>query len=92
MSRLNHPNVLRFYGLVVNGPLVVGIMTEFAKNGSLASYLRWVGGWVGAGVGIGIGFSGWGCTVPACECVDMGGVVFFTAECGVRMMEASFRA
>ena len=22
MSRLNHPNVLRFYGLVVNGPLV----------------------------------------------------------------------
>ncbi|GAB4816617.1 hypothetical protein N2152v2_003663 [Parachlorella kessleri] len=40
MSRLNHPNVLRFYGLVVKGPLVVGIMTEFAKNGSLASYLR----------------------------------------------------
>ena len=27
MSRLNHPNVLRFYGLVVDGPLVVGIMT-----------------------------------------------------------------
>jgi hypothetical protein len=41
MSRLNHPNVLRFYGLVVKGPLVVGIMTEFAKNGSLTSYLRW---------------------------------------------------
>lgn len=40
MSRLNHPNVLRFFGLVVEGALVVGIMTEFAKNGSLASYLR----------------------------------------------------
>lgn len=42
MSRLNHPNVLRFYGLVVKGPLVVGIMMEFAKNGSLSSYLRCV--------------------------------------------------
>lgn len=27
MSRLNHPNVLRFFGLVVDGPMVVGIMT-----------------------------------------------------------------
>lgn len=27
MSRLNHPNVLRFFGLVVEGPMVVGIMT-----------------------------------------------------------------
>ncbi|KAL4860150.1 putative serine/threonine-protein kinase SIS8 [Chlorella vulgaris] len=40
MSRLNHPNVLRFFGLVVDGPMVVGIMTEFAAAGSLASYLR----------------------------------------------------
>eukprot|EP00887_Chlorella_sp_A99_P004451 scaffold30.g4451.t1 len=40
MSRLNHPNVLRFYGLVVEGPLVVGIMTEFAASGSLAAHLR----------------------------------------------------
>lgn len=40
MSRLNHPNVLRFFGLVVEGPMVVGIMTEFAAAGSLASYLR----------------------------------------------------
>lgn len=40
MSRLNHPNVLRFFGLVVEGPMVVGIMTEFAAAGSLASYLH----------------------------------------------------
>lgn len=40
MSRLNHPNVLRFFGLVVDGPMVVGIMTEFAAAGSLASHLR----------------------------------------------------
>jgi serine/threonine protein kinase len=40
MSRLNHPNVLRFFGLVVEGPMVVGIMTEFAAAGSLAQYLR----------------------------------------------------
>lgn len=40
MSRLNHPNVLRFYGLVVSGPLVVGIMTEYARGGSLSQYLR----------------------------------------------------
>lgn len=40
MSRLNHPNVLRFYGLVTQGDVVVGIMTEFAGSGSLASFLR----------------------------------------------------
>jgi serine/threonine protein kinase len=40
MSRLNHPNVLRFYGLVTSGRLVVGIMTEFAAGGSLAAALR----------------------------------------------------
>lgn len=38
MSRLNHPNILRFYGLVVDDQgTVVGIMTEFAAGGSLAS-------------------------------------------------------
>lgn len=31
MSRLNHPNVLRFFGLVVEGPMVVGIMTGACK-------------------------------------------------------------
>lgn len=40
MSRLNHPNVLRFYGLVTKGDCVVGIMTEFAGGGSLATFLR----------------------------------------------------
>jgi hypothetical protein len=40
MSRLNHPNVLRFYGLVTQGDYVVGIMTEFAASGSLASFMR----------------------------------------------------
>ena len=40
MSRLNHPNVLRFFGLVTQGEFVVGIMTEFAASGSLASFLR----------------------------------------------------
>lgn len=40
MSRLNHPNVLRFFGLVVQKNMVVGIMTEFAAQGSLAALLR----------------------------------------------------
>ena len=40
MSRLNHPNVLRFFGLVTQGEFVVGIMTEFAASGSLSTFLR----------------------------------------------------
>ena len=40
MSRLNHPNVLRFFGLVTQDDYVVGIMTEFAANGSLATFMR----------------------------------------------------
>jgi len=40
MSRLNHPNVLRFFGLVTQGEFVVGIMTEFAASGSLAAFMR----------------------------------------------------
>ena len=33
MSRLNHPNVLRFFGLVVEGPRVVGIMMGERRGG-----------------------------------------------------------
>lgn len=44
MKGLNHPNVLRFFGVVVDTELedakVVGIITEFVKGGSLAHYLR----------------------------------------------------
>ena len=44
LSNLNHPNVLRFYGVVVEShaePNVIGIMTEYMKGGSLAAFLRW---------------------------------------------------
>lgn len=40
MSRLNHPNVLRFYGLVTEGEFVVGIMTEYADSGNLSTFMR----------------------------------------------------
>ena len=43
LGGLNHPNVLRFYGVVVAGredPAVIGIMTEFMRGGSLAQFLR----------------------------------------------------
>lgn len=43
LSALNHPNVLRFYGVVLeepDPPLVVGIMTEFMRSGSLSHLLR----------------------------------------------------
>ena len=43
LSNLNHPNVLRFYGVVVESyaePNVIGIMTEYMKGGSLAAFLR----------------------------------------------------
>lgn len=40
ISRLNHPNVLRFFGLVTQEDYVVGIMTEFAASGSLATFMR----------------------------------------------------
>lgn len=43
LSNLNHPNVLRFYGVVVESyaePNVIGIMTEYMKGGSLAAALR----------------------------------------------------
>jgi len=45
LSNLNHPNVLRFYGVVVESyaePNVIGIMTEYMKGGSLAAFLRLV--------------------------------------------------
>lgn len=44
LSNLNHPNVLRFYGVVVESyaePNVIGIMTEYMKGGSLAAFLRY---------------------------------------------------
>jgi len=43
LASLNHPNVLRFYGVVIAGredPAVIGIMTEFMRGGSLAQFLR----------------------------------------------------
>ena len=43
LSNLNHPNVLRFYGVVVESqaePNVIGIMTEYMKGGSLSAFLR----------------------------------------------------
>lgn len=43
LAALNHPNVLRFYGVVTAGPFdqtVVGIMTEFMNGSSLSNYLR----------------------------------------------------
>lgn len=44
LAALNHPNVLRFYGVVTASPgdqTVVGIMTEFMNGSSLSNYLRY---------------------------------------------------
>ena len=44
LAALNHPNVLRFYGVVtkeVGDQTVVGIMTEFMPGSSLSNYLRY---------------------------------------------------
>lgn len=43
LAGLNHPNVLRFYGVVVDDAddsMVVGIMTEFMSRGSLSALLK----------------------------------------------------
>lgn len=43
LAALNHPNVLRFYGVVTkeeSDHTVVGIMTEFMPGSSLSNYLR----------------------------------------------------
>lgn len=43
LAAVNHPNVLRFYGVVLESahdPAVVGIMTEYMRDGSLAAWLR----------------------------------------------------
>lgn len=44
LARLNHPNIIRMYGMVVEGAAgheaVAGIMTEFVRNGSLTQLLR----------------------------------------------------
>ena len=40
---MNHPNVLRFYGVVVESqanPTCIGIMTEYMRGGSLADLIR----------------------------------------------------
>ena len=39
LAGLNHPNVLRFYGAVIDDVTVVGIMTEYMKGGSLSQLL-----------------------------------------------------
>ncbi len=43
LSKLNHPNVLRMYGVVCQSsqdPTIVGIICEFVKGGSLTASLR----------------------------------------------------
>ncbi len=43
LAGLNHPNVLRFYGVVVDDVdecTVVGIMTEYMNRGSLSALLK----------------------------------------------------
>jgi serine/threonine protein kinase len=45
LADLNHPNVLRFYGVVTQSasdPTVIGIMTEYIKGGSMSAFLRCV--------------------------------------------------
>lgn len=44
LADLNHPNVLRFYGVVTENATdntVIGIMTEYIRGGSLSGFLRW---------------------------------------------------
>lgn len=43
LASVNHPNVLRFYGVVTESkvdPTCVGIMTEYMRGGSLADMIR----------------------------------------------------
>ncbi len=43
LQKVNHPNVLRFYGVVIDSDAaqsVVGIITEYLPDGSLSAYLR----------------------------------------------------
>lgn len=45
LADLNHPNVLRFYGVVTESAAdntVIGIMTEYIRGGSMSSFLRYV--------------------------------------------------
>ena len=45
LQKVNHPNVLRFYGVVVDSDSarsVVGIITEYLPDGSLSAFLRYV--------------------------------------------------
>ena len=44
LQKVNHPNVLRFYGVVLDSDAaqsVVGIITEYLPDGSLSAYLRY---------------------------------------------------
>ena len=46
LAKLNHPNVLRMYGVVceaAHDPTIVGIMTEYVRGGSLSANLRYGG-------------------------------------------------
>ena len=43
LAAVNHPNVLRFYGIVVESATdstVVGIMTEYMRDGSLSAWFK----------------------------------------------------
>jgi serine/threonine protein kinase len=43
LADLNHPNVLRFFGVVTESAqdnTVIGIMTEYIRGGSMSSFLR----------------------------------------------------
>lgn len=45
LADLNHPNVLRFFGVVTESAqdnTVIGIMTEYIRGGSMSSFLRCV--------------------------------------------------
>ena len=43
LADLNHPNLLRFYGVVTESAAdnaIIGIMTEYIRGGSMSSFLR----------------------------------------------------
>lgn len=43
LASVNHPNVLRFYGVLTQSerdPTIAGIMTEYIRGGSLSDLIR----------------------------------------------------
>lgn len=40
MSRVNHPNIIRLYGVSLREPSFIGIVMEYADGGSLYNYLH----------------------------------------------------